>query len=340
MTKSRFLRLFIMAHLSLIVILPSQIYVLYYNVRLNIHDYSWEQVHQPNWSNPGKVPTGGRLRFDRWIWLLSGVANFLFFGLGADAFALYRKWLERLGLGKVCCCGGARRPSILPLNSASLSNAPPGSHSPARTGSTPSISARSLFGNKSYVMSTVNRSTISKPQHAKKRSLFTFWRSSTASDEDRSHLTSRGTIAETATTHSVCPSEVRRSTLTTFPPNYSLRKPSAAPSYGTDASTSSTVIGSPTFSDKEKRFSYGGGGILREIEIELGPVSPRMTAMVEEEQNQDQDQDQDREGEGERDQHSVIEEERDRINAEDTRRLEEFVIGHKDDGKTERPRKP
>ncbi|KAK8169967.1 pheromone A receptor-domain-containing protein [Phyllosticta citrichinensis] len=301
-TKSRFLRLFIMATISVIVLLPSQSYVLYANTRPEGLRYSWAEVHNKYWNQPVAVSTGGRLRFDRWIWLLSGLVNFLFFGLGVDAFAIYRKWLGAIGLHKLCCCG-ARRPSILPLSSVSQQ----ASVSKSRTGSSPSIRSRLTLGHKAYVVATtVDRSAAPKPQHAKKRSLFTFWRTST--DEECSRLTSNTATTTATTTTTTAPTtphtpETRDAIASSvpFPPNYSLRKPSAAPSYGTDAS-GSTVIGSPV---SEKRFSG-----LREIE--LGPVSPRMMMMGtmaaagEAKEEKDGGDDDDR--------------------AEDARRLEEYVV--------------
>ncbi|KAK7607755.1 pheromone A receptor-domain-containing protein [Phyllosticta paracitricarpa] len=296
-TKSRFFRLFIMATISVIVLLPSQAYVLYANTKSEFLQYSWSEVHGKYWNQPILVSTGGQLRFDRWIWLISGLVNFMFFGLGVDAFALYRKWFSALGLDKLCCCCcGGRRPSILPLSSV-LQQA---SASKSRSGSSPSIKSRLTFGNKAYIVATaVDQSPARKLHHAKKKSLFTFWRAST--DEDCSHLTSTAATAEPATS-TLNTSEARSMTASSapFPPNYSLRKPSAAPSYGTDAS-GSTMIGSPV---SEKRFSG-----LREIE--LGPVSPRMmmrtTAAPGDEARERQQSADDR--------------------AEDARRLEEYDVG-------------
>jgi pheromone a factor receptor len=46
-------------------------------------------------------PSGGKVYYDRWVWLGAGVAVFCFFGMGRDAVKMYREMLVRIGLGKV-----------------------------------------------------------------------------------------------------------------------------------------------------------------------------------------------------------------------------------------------
>ena len=65
------------------------------------------------------VPTGGSVYYDRWIQIALGFGVFIFFGLGHDAQAQYRKWLLKAGFGRVFP-GLYRQPSrgaILPTSS-------------------------------------------------------------------------------------------------------------------------------------------------------------------------------------------------------------------------------
>ena len=47
------------------------------------------------------IPTGGKVYYDRWIQIALGFGVFVFFGLGQDAQAMYRKWLLNAGFGRV-----------------------------------------------------------------------------------------------------------------------------------------------------------------------------------------------------------------------------------------------
>ena len=101
MTKSRFLRLFILSMITLAIVLPVDIYVLYTNASFPLLPYSWAAVHGPDWSTIEFVPADGVIPFDRWIMIASGFIIFPFFGLGQDAQIMYRKWLLKLGFGKI-----------------------------------------------------------------------------------------------------------------------------------------------------------------------------------------------------------------------------------------------
>jgi pheromone a factor receptor len=98
----KFLRLFILAFIMLLAILPLQTYVFYVNVvnSLPLNLYSWSQVHGPDWNSIVKIPTGGIVSFDRWIPIGGSISLFLFFGFGHDATAIYRSFLLKLGLGR------------------------------------------------------------------------------------------------------------------------------------------------------------------------------------------------------------------------------------------------
>lgn len=100
LNKSRFLRLFLMALILLIVLLPLQIYILYVNLSYPRHPFKWNEVHGPNWSEVMMIPTGGKVAFDRWIRVSAGFLLFIFFGLGHEATEMYRKWLVKFGLGR------------------------------------------------------------------------------------------------------------------------------------------------------------------------------------------------------------------------------------------------
>ena len=104
LTKSRFLRLFILSMALIIVVLPTQCYVLYQNSVVGFLPYSWEAVHGPHWNDIELFPAGGTVLFDRWIQIAVGFALFPFFGLGQDAQTMYRKWLLKIGFGKVFPC--------------------------------------------------------------------------------------------------------------------------------------------------------------------------------------------------------------------------------------------
>ena len=104
MTKSRFLRLFILSMTLIAVVLPTQCYVLYRNSAVPLLPYSWSAVHGPNWNDVALIPTGGRVVFDRWIEIAIGLALFPFFGLGQDAKVMYRKGLLKIGFGKAFPC--------------------------------------------------------------------------------------------------------------------------------------------------------------------------------------------------------------------------------------------
>ena len=81
---------------------PVQFYVLYNNsIDPPLIPYSWDLIHGSEWQDIELVPTRGKLYFDRWIQLALGFGVFVFFGLGHDAKAMYRKWLLKTGFGRI-----------------------------------------------------------------------------------------------------------------------------------------------------------------------------------------------------------------------------------------------
>ncbi|RHZ49253.1 pheromone receptor [Aspergillus thermomutatus] len=110
LSKSRFLRLFFLAFIMLMTILPIQSYVVYRNLTYNLpwHPYSWSLLHGPQsqWSIILKIPAQGQVFFDRWIPIAAGYVLFIFFGCCNDALRLYQSALCLLGLGN--CLAGLR----------------------------------------------------------------------------------------------------------------------------------------------------------------------------------------------------------------------------------------
>ena len=102
MTKRRFLRLFLMALTLIIVLSTSQAYVLYKNSSMPFIPYKWSVVHDKEaWRTITFIPTNGVVIYDRWAQIATGFVVFLFSGLGTDAVKFYRRFLLKLGLGKI-----------------------------------------------------------------------------------------------------------------------------------------------------------------------------------------------------------------------------------------------
>lgn len=139
LTKSRFMRLFCIAFIFILVALPVQFYVFYRNVAVAHVPYSWSAVHGPSWWQIVMIPTGGAVQFDRWIWAGCGFLVFIFFGLGKDAVKMYRGWLVKLGFGNIF-------PSLVR----------------DRTGSTSSLSRGSRMGSLSSMAKLVFRKRRSR----------------------------------------------------------------------------------------------------------------------------------------------------------------------------------
>jgi pheromone a factor receptor len=104
-TRSRFLHLFIMATVVLLLLLPVETYLLFNHAldhRLGpLHPYSWSLVHN-DWNviiflSSKAVP----VYWNRYGWIVYGYIVFAFFGLGKDAKAMYGGWLISLGLGRI-----------------------------------------------------------------------------------------------------------------------------------------------------------------------------------------------------------------------------------------------
>ncbi|KAL4900182.1 hypothetical protein BDW74DRAFT_102792 [Aspergillus multicolor] len=103
--KSRFLRLFFLASIMLLALIPLQTYVVYVQIKLSMpwHPYKWSLIHGHGsaWGQILKVHSGGKVYFDRWIPISAGYVAFIFFGTGRDAARMYRSLFRPLGLD--CC---------------------------------------------------------------------------------------------------------------------------------------------------------------------------------------------------------------------------------------------
>ena len=86
-----------MTTLLILGILPVEVYVFIVNISVKLQPYSWSRVHGGQWGDITFIPSSGGVIFDRWIRLASGVLVFVFFGMGSDAWSMYRSWLVRLG---------------------------------------------------------------------------------------------------------------------------------------------------------------------------------------------------------------------------------------------------
>lgn len=104
--KSRFIRLFSLNFVMLVIIFPIQCYVVWQNTVLSFpwHTYSWSAVHGSEWNTIIKRATGGNAFFDRWVPISACFLVFVFFGCGKDANELYRSFLRSLGLDRCFTC--------------------------------------------------------------------------------------------------------------------------------------------------------------------------------------------------------------------------------------------
>ncbi|KAI4095661.1 MAG: hypothetical protein LQ344_001592 [Seirophora lacunosa] len=100
LTRSRFLRIFLLSSLLILIFLPSQLYELYRNASHPLLPYSWDLIHTPSsWGNIIMVPQHGVVPLDRWMPIILGILIFVFFGMGSDATRMYRKWWLKLRPG-------------------------------------------------------------------------------------------------------------------------------------------------------------------------------------------------------------------------------------------------
>ncbi|KAG9195866.1 hypothetical protein G6011_00987 [Alternaria panax] len=101
-TSSRFVRLFILSLVVVLVYLSYSIYLLVDVSKWADLPYSWSAVHDPlRFSTIIKVPVMGVVSFEKWVQVATGYITFSLLGTGVDANAHYRRILVRLGLGRI-----------------------------------------------------------------------------------------------------------------------------------------------------------------------------------------------------------------------------------------------
>jgi pheromone a factor receptor len=101
-TKSRFIRLFTICIIIILIYVPYTFYLLATLVKSVINPYDWARVHDPTRFNSIiKVPAYGTVTLDRWAQVITGYIVFFVFGTGNDAHNTYKAMLLAVGLGRV-----------------------------------------------------------------------------------------------------------------------------------------------------------------------------------------------------------------------------------------------
>ncbi|GAB7360314.1 hypothetical protein MBLNU230_g8071t1 [Neophaeotheca triangularis] len=101
MTKSRFMRLFLICLVVIFASIPAQVYVFYTVLQWDWLPFSWSAIHSAEgWSEIVMIPSDGTIFYDRYIWLGEGIVMFLLFGVGKDAFKMYKNGMLAMGFGK------------------------------------------------------------------------------------------------------------------------------------------------------------------------------------------------------------------------------------------------
>ncbi|OBT72169.1 hypothetical protein VF21_10521 [Pseudogymnoascus sp. 05NY08] len=115
LNTSRFLRLFLLSLLLLLLYLPLNIYWFYANLtQLPFEPYSWSAIHDPAvWEVIPFVPAMGVFTFDRYVPAAMAGFVFAFFGVGTEARRIYARIGVALGLERwFPRLGRERRPSV------------------------------------------------------------------------------------------------------------------------------------------------------------------------------------------------------------------------------------
>ncbi|KAI5819965.1 pheromone A receptor family protein [Pyronema omphalodes] len=98
--KSRFWRLFGLAMILLLILVPITFFTLFQNLKHGIKPYSWKSVHGQEWQVIERIPMEGAIEFETWVSPCAGIFIFCFFGIGGEATRIYKGWLETLGVEK------------------------------------------------------------------------------------------------------------------------------------------------------------------------------------------------------------------------------------------------
>ncbi|KAM0721052.1 hypothetical protein Q7P37_003338 [Cladosporium fusiforme] len=98
--RSRFVRLFAICLIWLVLSIPLQAFVISHQAAIEHIPFSWSAIHDPvAWQVIEMMPSGGNIVYTRYIWLGAAFMVFMFFGFGRDAGGMYAKWLRAVGLG-------------------------------------------------------------------------------------------------------------------------------------------------------------------------------------------------------------------------------------------------
>jgi pheromone a factor receptor len=103
-TKSRFIRLFLICLVLILIIVPYSVYPFYYfcsQMASLEWDYEWEKLYGQRKNIILKFPSNGQVHINKWGQVILGYVVFFVFGTGTDAYNTYRKMLLVLGLGKI-----------------------------------------------------------------------------------------------------------------------------------------------------------------------------------------------------------------------------------------------
>jgi pheromone a factor receptor len=100
-TKSRFIRLFLICIIVIVVYVPYTCWLLAALCKQIVDPYSWSRVHDSaSLSSIFKAPAFGVVTVDRWGQVATGYVMFFVFGTGCDASNTYKKMLLKVGLGR------------------------------------------------------------------------------------------------------------------------------------------------------------------------------------------------------------------------------------------------
>ncbi|KAL5121752.1 hypothetical protein ACEQ8H_000439 [Pleosporales sp. CAS-2024a] len=111
-TRSRFIRLFTICIVVILLYVPYTMWLLASLCRKIVAPYSWSRIHDAaSFSSIVKFPSHGVVSIDKWGQVATGYILFLVFGTGRDAHNTYKRLLLAIGLASLC-------PSLLVMHSS------------------------------------------------------------------------------------------------------------------------------------------------------------------------------------------------------------------------------
>jgi pheromone a factor receptor len=118
--KSRFARLFAICISWLLISIPLQMYFIKRAASVAHVPFDWALVHDMEfWGQIEKKPSNGSVIYTRYVWMLSALMVFVFFGFGRDAGKMYARGLRAVGLGN--CLPFLKAKNQTPVRSTSQS---------------------------------------------------------------------------------------------------------------------------------------------------------------------------------------------------------------------------